>query len=101
MGPVLLVGKFRLPVARLAEARPILAAIIAASRAEPGCKEYAYGEDVCDPGLFRVIERWESRAALDAHFASAHMAKWRVDRAELGMTERAITIHSGGISEET
>lgn len=96
-----MIGRFRLPVTRLAEARPILEAIIARSRAEPGCIEYAYGEDVLDPGLFRVIERWRDRAALDAHFASSHMARWRIDRAALGMTDRAITIYSGGTAEET
>ena len=54
-----------------------MARMIEGSRAEPGCRTYSYAEDVLDPGLIRVTETWDDRAALDAHFASTHIAEWR------------------------
>jgi len=51
--------------------------MVAASRAEAGCLEYAYGFDLFDPTLMRIVERWEDGDALKAHFATPHMAAWR------------------------
>jgi quinol monooxygenase YgiN len=70
-----------------------MARVIAASRAEPGCLAYAYAEDVLEPGLLRVNEAWESRAALAAHFAAPHMQAWQRERAELGMSGREVTAY--------
>jgi quinol monooxygenase YgiN len=44
------------------------------TRKESGCLEYAFSQDLMDPDLVRVIERWEGEAALTAHFATPHMA---------------------------
>lgn len=41
---------------------------------EPGCISYSFSGDLTDPGGFRIFEEWESQEALDAHFASPHMA---------------------------
>ena len=46
------------------------------SRAEAGCHEYVFTADPHDPSLVRLFEMWESQDALDAHFASDHMAAW-------------------------
>jgi len=48
-----------------------------ASRAEAGCHEYAFYEDIENPGTFRVYEEWESPEALRAHFAEPHMARFQ------------------------
>ena len=45
-----------------------------ATKAEPGCLDYAYALDLAEPELLRVIERWTDDAALAAHFTSPHMA---------------------------
>ena len=45
-----------------------------ASRAEQGCHAYAFYQDLEDPGKIRIYEEWENQAALDAHFATPHMA---------------------------
>ena len=50
------------------------AAMIAATKAESGCLEYAFAIDLLDPGLLRIIERWSDDAALAAHFQTPHMA---------------------------
>ncbi|MDR7102465.1 putative quinol monooxygenase [Croceicoccus sp. BE223] len=96
---ILVEGSFRLPPERLAEAEAPIALVVAASRAEAGCIEYAYGADASDPGLFIVLEKWDSRAALDAHFASAHMKRWQETRAALGFHARAIRVHETGGGE--
>ncbi len=88
---IVVTGEFRLPVDARAEAIAAMARVVAATRAEAGCLEYAYAEDVLEPGLFRVVERWESREALAAHFAAPHMKQWQRERAELGLTGRRVT----------
>ena len=45
-----------------------------ATKAEPGCLDYAYALDLAEPDLLRVIERWTDEAALTAHFETPHMA---------------------------
>jgi quinol monooxygenase YgiN len=47
-----------------------------ATRKEAGCLKYAFAVDISDPGMVRVIERWESMDAIKAHMASPHMAEF-------------------------
>lgn len=89
-------GRFRLPPDRIAEARPAMAEVIAASLAEPGCHAYSYAEDVSEPGLFRVYEEWDNREALDVHFASEHMREWQRVRLTLGFHDRAVAAYEAG-----
>jgi quinol monooxygenase YgiN len=88
--------RFRLPVERIDEARAHMAKVIAASRAEPGCRAYSYAEDVIEPGLFRVHEEWEGREALDAHFATAHMREWQQVRETLAFHDREVSAFEVG-----
>jgi quinol monooxygenase YgiN len=74
---LVIIGTMRLPADRLAAARPAMASMIEASRAEPGCLEYCYAEDVFESGLIHVKERWTDRAVLTEHLKSAHLANWR------------------------
>ncbi|WP_404335174.1 putative quinol monooxygenase [Sphingomonas sp. MMS12-HWE2-04] len=89
---LVITGTFRVPPANLDAARPHMAAMIAASRAEPGCLQYCYGEDVLDPGLIHVTEHWASRETLAAHGAAAHIKAWRAAWPALGIGERALTL---------
>jgi len=43
---------------------------VAATRAEAGCLDYAFGADAADPGRVRLVERWEHMADLEAHVAA-------------------------------
>ncbi len=45
-----------------------------ATRREAGNRAYAFAEDVNEPGLFHIVERWDSEEALAAHTLSAHLA---------------------------
>jgi quinol monooxygenase YgiN len=73
-----------------------MASMIEASRAEAGCREYCYAEDVLDPGLIHVKERWTDRAALDEHFKSTHIATWRATWVALGIGERNLYLYDVG-----
>ncbi len=96
---IVVLGHFRLPPASLEAARIAMAQVIALSRAEPGCIAYDYAEDVLEPGLFRVSERWASRDALGGHFASPHMARWKSEREVLGLTDRNVRAYEADDGE--
>jgi quinol monooxygenase YgiN len=83
-------GVVRVPPDKLASFRPHMEAMIRATREESGCLDYAYAEDVLDPGLIRVIEIWRDRAALDSHFGSGHIAEWRASWTQFGVSERRL-----------
>jgi quinol monooxygenase YgiN len=86
---VIVAGTIRAPIDKLEALRPHMAAVMAATRAEDGCIDYTYALDVADEGLIRVFEIWRDRAALDAHFKTAHMAAWP----GLGVSDRRIVAY--------
>jgi len=89
---LVITGTFRIPPHNLAAARPHMAAMIAASRAEAGCLHYSYGEDVLEPGLIHVIEHWTDRATLAAHGQADHIKAWRAAWPSLGIGARDLTL---------
>lgn len=93
---LLIVGTVRLPAHTMAAGRSVMRRMAEASRAEPGCLEYSYAEDVFDPGLIHVKEMWEDQAALDRHFAAAHLAEWRAAWPGLGIGERNLRVYQVG-----
>ena len=96
---IVIIGEFRFPPECMAEAREVMARVIAATRAEAGCLHYAFAEDVLDPGLIRISEKWTDRDALTAHFAMPHMAVWKTEREALGLTGRKIAVCEAGPEE--
>jgi quinol monooxygenase YgiN len=75
--------------------RAIEAAIALAreTRKEPGCRYYAFYQDIESPGVFRVFEEWEDDAALKAHFQTPHMAAFRKVLSEVGVLNRDVKIY--------
>ena len=51
-------------------------AVAAASRKETGCISYRLYEDTELKNEFVFVEEWESRAALERHFATSHIAEF-------------------------
>jgi quinol monooxygenase YgiN len=96
---IIVMGTIRAPAAAMDRLRAPMEAVIKATRAEDGCIDYGYGEDVLDPGLIRIMERWRDRAALEAHFKTPHMALWKSQREAEGVGERRIFVHQADDGE--
>jgi quinol monooxygenase YgiN len=93
---IVILGTIRLPPENLAAARGAMAAMVAASRAEDGCLDYAYAEDVLERGLIRVIERWRDQTCLDAHVQAPHLKTWRAAWPELAISDRRLFAYEAG-----
>ncbi len=93
---LLVVGTIRLPPEKLTDALPTMRVMVESSRAEDGCVEYGYAEDVFEPGLIHVTEVWRDQAALDRHFASDHIADWRASWPGLGIADRNLRVYEVG-----
>jgi quinol monooxygenase YgiN len=93
---LLIVGTVRLPAHNMEVARPIMKRMADASRAEEGCVEDCYAEDVLEPGLIHVKEMWVDQNTLDRHFATAHLAEWRAAWPGLGIGDRNLCIYDVG-----
>ena len=87
---LIVAGTVRVPPENLGGLRPHMAEMMAASQAEDGCFDYNYAEDVTEPGLIHVFERWRDQAALDAHFRTEHMARWRAQWPSFGVSDRRL-----------
>lgn len=90
-------GHIRVKPEAVAGLKPHMRTVLETTRQERGCLLYAYGEDVLDPGLIRIVERWESRETLDAHSRAPHIKAWGEALSAAGGTlERDIWAHEAG-----
>jgi quinol monooxygenase YgiN len=90
MAEVVVVAAVRVKAGRAEAGLEALRAMVDATHAEPGCITYALHQGRDDPSLFVFVERWASQEALDAHFASGHMAAFR--EAAAGVIEETIGV---------
>lgn len=65
-------GKLRVHPEDTARLREIAKPFIAANRTEVGNDAYAFAEDLHDPGLIHIAERWADQAAVEAHGRAPH-----------------------------
>ena len=82
---LIVAGEIEIDPARREDAIAAAREMMAATRQEAGCVQYAFSADLAEPGRFRIFEEWESQAALDAHFATPHMAAFQARVAGLGV----------------
>ena len=87
---VIIAGTMRTPPENLAAIKPHMRTMLDTTRAEDGCIQYSYAEDVMEPGLIHIFEVWRDQASLDAHIASAHMTTWRAAGNSLGVSDRRL-----------
>ena len=66
-------GTFPIKPDALAEFRPAVLQLQAATRAESGNISYEWSESVETPGTFYSIETWDSRESLDQHMTTDHV----------------------------
>ncbi len=89
----IIAGSIRFPVENIDAARAELNKVVIGSRAEAGCEAYAFAEDVLEPGLFHVSERWADRAALATHKDTPHFVSYRAATAALGVHDRNVRLY--------
>lgn len=97
---LLIIGTVRIPAENLNDARYAMQEMIEASLEEEGCVTYAFSEDVVEPGLIHVTEAWRDREALEAHFASEHLAEWRANWERFGIHDRDLKLFDAGKPEQ-
>jgi len=61
----------------VAALKDAMLAMQSATLAEPGCEDYRFSVELANPGAIRITERWTAKAALQAHFATPHMAAFQ------------------------
>ena len=69
--------------------------MVEATRLEEGCLHYAFARDMNDPDIIRISERWVDEAALEAHFASPHMAAFGAGLAQVERLGSDVRLYSG------
>lgn len=67
--------------------------LVQATLAEEGNITYGFWVHPAELGEFRVYEEWADQAALDAHFATPHMAEFMGAMANLGITSTDVIRH--------
>ena len=72
--------------------------VVARSREEPGCVDYAFTPDPDVPGRVRVFEHWVSDAALTEHLTLPHVQALRGAISGLTRTGRQMTHHTIAVS---
>jgi quinol monooxygenase YgiN len=70
-----------------------------ATRAQSGCLDYNWSADLLTPGRIYVYERWESQAALEAHFAGPHYPAMRDTIAAHGLCAADVAKYRIELSE--
>lgn len=68
--------------------------VVAETRQEPGCLDYAFCADPDVPGRVRVFEHWDSDASLVRHLTLPHVLHLRDAIAGLDRTGRSMTHHT-------
>ena len=61
----------------VAALKDAIIAMQSATLEEDGCEDYTFSIEIANPGAIRITERWASKAALQAHFATPHMATFQ------------------------
>ncbi len=98
---LIVAGAITLDPAKRAEADAAFEKMRIATLEEPGCIEYQAYSGRGDAGIVFMFEKWQDQAALDAHFASPHMADFGAALGGLGVTamdvKKYVVSSEGGI----
>lgn len=90
---IIVSGTLRVLPEHIEALRPHVATLIDATRREPGCLFYAWGEDLLEPGVIRMIEHWQDWTAFEAHDSSPHALAFKAALAPLGLLGREMWAH--------
>jgi quinol monooxygenase YgiN len=81
---IIVSGTFIVPPEQHEAMVEAIGALVAPTRAEPGCLDFEFWADLHQRGRFHVSELWASEASFAAHLATPHLGAFREARARLG-----------------
>lgn len=93
---ILVTGHIRVPSDSVEQLRPHIQALVEATRKEDGCILYAFAEDMNEPGVIHIVERWRDWPSLEAHGKAPHIATWSGVAKTAGITSREVIAHAAG-----
>lgn len=73
MEKVTVVATFKAKEGKTADLKAAIGAVVAPTRAEPGCINYDLHQDAEDPAVFMLYENWVSKKDLDEHLAMPYL----------------------------
>jgi len=82
---LIIAGKFSIDPKHRDEALAAAREMMAETHKETGCHAYTFSADFSDPARIHLFERWESQGALEAHFATPHMARFQAAIGKFGV----------------
>ena len=94
MANIIIGGTFKVHAEDKAAFLKVIEAGTAPSRAEAGCVKYWFSQSFEDQNTLHLFEVWKDQAALDEHFQTPHLLKFREDIGKLRV-ERDLTRYTG------
>ena len=89
-GQLALVVRYQAMAGKGDEVAALLSRHVAATRAEPGCRDFVALRGTEDPDSFVLYERYSSREAFDAHMASPHYQGIAVEAIRPLLSDRTV-----------
>ncbi|MFM9852416.1 MAG: putative quinol monooxygenase [Sphingomonadaceae bacterium] len=101
MSIVIVMGYMRVREGDVDRLRSAIAALTLAARTQDGCEHYSLSQDVTDPSVLRVSERWRDRAAQAMHMVGDHMVTFNLDMRRGKIVEADINVYDsdGGMKK--
>ena len=95
---LIVTGTIELAQGSVAAAREAAREMMQETLREDGCLAYEFAQVIGSETRFRIYEEWRDRAALEAHFDTPHMARFRAALSGLEVvSRRLVTISDGRI----
>ncbi|PZP61594.1 MAG: antibiotic biosynthesis monooxygenase [Pseudoxanthomonas spadix] len=90
--PIVVVARWTVAAAAIAEVRALLPQLQRQSLAEPGCLGYEVLESGAAPEVIVLIERYRDAAAIDAHRNTAHYRELVASRIAPLLVQRQVDL---------
>ena len=92
---IIVMAKVTVKPEKKAELLNLAKGVIAETVKEQGCVSYVLFDNPYDPTGCMFVEEWTDLDALRQHIASAHIAEWRVQSADLIAEKSRLTLYEG------
>lgn len=96
---IVILGRLGIDPEQVADFEAAAARLTEVTRAEEGCTSYNICRDLDTPGVFHLVEEWESGEALGAHLATPHFTEFQQALGQLTVSSRSVAKYD--VSEKT